>query len=249
MTRSSTLRSRSHNRRVRVTDWSPHLDSSTIPPSRGSPLGEDTMTTTEPTWAERLAASTEVDIRPVLEGRQGLTPGKTMLYSSARIVNEAIRAIPAGQTVPPNELRTALAIGYGADYSCPVTTARMLVIVAGAANETHEGGAPLDEVTPSLARAGRKGIVPNAILVRSRRLSRPAGTGAGGALTLRDAFQTSGSGCPVPFRREYRPCSPHVDVPRPRICFAREIAAGSPGVALLCASAATTLAPGYCFAA
>lgn len=106
------------------------------------------MTTSEPTWSERLTASTEVDIRPVPEGRRAMTPGKAMLYPSARIVNEAIRAIPAGQTVTPKELRAALANGHGADYTCPVTTARMLVIVAEAANEAHAGGTPLPDITP-----------------------------------------------------------------------------------------------------
>ena len=101
-----------------------------------------------PTWAERLEASSEVDTRPVPEGRRGLAPGKTMLYPSARMVHDAIRAIPAGQTVTPRELRAALADVHGADYICPVTTARMLVIVAEAAHEAHEGGTPLPAVTP-----------------------------------------------------------------------------------------------------
>jgi hypothetical protein len=119
-----------------------------------------TIPSIEPTWSERLAASAEIDIRPVPEGRRAMIPGKTMLYPSAQIVNEAIRAIPAGQTVTPQELRANLARQYGAEYTCPVTLSRMLLIVAEAAHETHEGGAPLTEVTPVWRVLDGKGSFP-----------------------------------------------------------------------------------------
>jgi hypothetical protein len=102
----------------------------------------------ESTWAERLAASDGIDVRPVPEGRRGMTPGKAMLYPSARMVNEAIREIPEGQTVTPKELRTALADSYDAEYTCPVTTTMMLRIVAEAANEARHNGTPRGDVTP-----------------------------------------------------------------------------------------------------
>jgi hypothetical protein len=103
---------------------------------------------TDMTWAERLAASDGVDIRPVPQGRRGMTPGKAMLYPSARRVNDAIRAIPAGQSITPKELRASLADRHGAQYTCPVTTTMMLRIVAEAANEARDGGAPAGEITP-----------------------------------------------------------------------------------------------------
>ena len=103
---------------------------------------------TETTWAERLAASDGVDIRPVTEGRRGMTPGKAMLYPSARMIDEAIREIPNGQTVTPKELRASLADRHDAAYTCPVTTTMMLRIVAEAAIEAREQGAPRDELTP-----------------------------------------------------------------------------------------------------
>lgn len=105
------------------------------------------MTTTT-TWAERLAASNDVDIRPVAEGRRGMTAGKLMLYPSAQMVNDAIRAIPEGESVTPRELRTRLAEQYDVTYTCPVTTTMMLRVVAEAANEAHANGAPLAELTP-----------------------------------------------------------------------------------------------------
>lgn len=47
----------------------------------------------------------------------------------------------------PKEIRTKLANNYGADYVCPVTTGIALRIVAEAANEALEHGAPIDDVT------------------------------------------------------------------------------------------------------
>ncbi len=99
-------------------------------------------------WGEKLEASGGIDVRPVPEGRKSMTPGKSMLYPSAQVVNDAIRAIPEGQSVTPKELRNELARRHDAEYTCPVTTTMMLRIVAEAANEAHERGVPLGEVTP-----------------------------------------------------------------------------------------------------
>ena len=100
------------------------------------------------TWAERLAASDGIDIRPVPAGRRGMTPGKAMLYPSARMVQEAIRGVPEGQTITPKELRASLADRYDAEYTCPVTTTMMLRIVAEAANEARQGGTATEAIDP-----------------------------------------------------------------------------------------------------
>jgi hypothetical protein len=107
------------------------------------------MDTIDPrSWAERVAEDAPVDIRPVPEGRRGMTPGKSMLYPSPRVVNEAIRALPEGATITPKELRALLAERYDTYYTCPVTTTNSLRVVAEAANEAVAAGASLDEVTP-----------------------------------------------------------------------------------------------------
>lgn len=100
------------------------------------------------TWTEQRDSSDQVDIRPVPEGRRSMTPGKSMLYPSARMVDDAIRAIPEGKSISPRELRLLLANQHDADYTCPVTTTAMLRVVAEAANEEHRNGAPLTDVTP-----------------------------------------------------------------------------------------------------
>lgn len=102
----------------------------------------------ETSWAEKLRASTESEVRPVPAGRKGAGPGNTMLYPSARLLNDTIRAIPEGQGITPKELRSELARRHGASMTCPVTTTMMLRIVAEAANEAHRNGASLAEVTP-----------------------------------------------------------------------------------------------------
>lgn len=106
-------------------------------------------------WADQLEASNGIDIRPVPEGRRGMTPGASMLYPSARMIDAAIRAIPEGRGISPRELRLRLADAHGADYTCPVTTTMMLRIVAEAANEAHRAGAPLAEVTPAWRVLGK----------------------------------------------------------------------------------------------
>jgi len=100
------------------------------------------------TWADELAASSEFEIRPIPAGRRGAGEGKTMLYPSARMLDDAIRAIPEGQTITPRELRVELARRHDASITCPVTTTMMLRIVAEAANEARRNGGALAEVTP-----------------------------------------------------------------------------------------------------
>ena len=96
-------------------------------------------------WAEQLASSTGIDIRPVPEGRRAMTPGASMLYPTAQVIQAAIKSVPEGETITPKELRQQLAREYSVEYVCPVTTTMMLRIVAEAANE---------------ARGQRKPVIP-----------------------------------------------------------------------------------------
>ena len=100
------------------------------------------------TWARALESSSGFEVRPVPAHRRGAADGKTMLLPSARMIDDAIRAIPEGQTVTPRELRVDLARRHHASLTCPVTTTMMLRIVAEAANEAHLNGVELADVTP-----------------------------------------------------------------------------------------------------
>lgn len=111
--------------------------------------------TLERSWAEQLEASNGIDIRPVREGSRGMTPGMSMLYPSARMIDATIRAIPEGQGISPREPRHRLADAHDADYTCPVTTTMPPRIVAEAANEARRAGASLAEVTPVWRTLGK----------------------------------------------------------------------------------------------
>lgn len=100
-------------------------------------------------WRDQVAASNEIDIRPVPEGRRSMTPGKDMLYPTAQVLLQAIRAIPAGRTLTPRELKGELGRQYGVEYICPVTMSRSLRLVAEGANEARDAG---DEDLPPIWR-------------------------------------------------------------------------------------------------
>lgn len=101
-----------------------------------------------PNWVAELNAHTGVDIRPVPEGRRGMIPGRDMLYPSATMLNDAILALPVGETITPRELRARLATEHDVTYTCPVTTTRMLRLVIQAANQRREEGTPIEQLTP-----------------------------------------------------------------------------------------------------
>ena len=99
-------------------------------------------------WNEHLDSS-PTEIRPVREGRfKNITADQFMLYPNGRAVDTAVRAIPSGRTLTLNELRAELAAAHGAAITCPVTTARSLLVAAEAAREAYEGGAALAEIAP-----------------------------------------------------------------------------------------------------
>ena len=100
-------------------------------------------------WRDQVAESNEIDIRPVPEGRRSMTPGKDMLYPTAQVLLQAIRAIPAGRTLTPRELKGELGRQYGVEYICPVTMSRSLRLVAEGANEARDAG---DEDLPPIWR-------------------------------------------------------------------------------------------------
>ena len=100
------------------------------------------------TWNERLDSS-PTEIRPVREGRfRNITADELMLYPNGRDVDTAVRAIPAGRTLTLKELRAELSSVHGAAITCPVTTAKSLLVAAEAAREAFEGGAALTDIAP-----------------------------------------------------------------------------------------------------
>jgi hypothetical protein len=63
-----------------------------------------------------------------------------MLVPTPLLAAEEVRRITKGKLAAPSELRRRMAIRFGADQTCPLTTGILLHIVAGAAEEQLSAG-------------------------------------------------------------------------------------------------------------
>lgn len=70
----------------------------------------------------------------------GILVDQSMLMPSEESVARQIAAVPAGETRSLAQLRADLAALHGAEATCPVTTQRMIKIVAERAVADHAGG-------------------------------------------------------------------------------------------------------------
>jgi hypothetical protein len=102
----------------------------------------------KPTWSEKLHCGKPPQIKRITQAFADMPEGALMLIASPQIMDEALRAIPKGQTITLKELRTKLAVQHDAEVTCPVTTGIFLRIAAEAAWEQHQGGASLALITP-----------------------------------------------------------------------------------------------------
>lgn len=107
-----------------------------------------------------------IKIRP--HSVRGVMVDQTMLMPSEAAVAAQVSAIPAGVASSLAEVRARLAQAYGAEATCPVTTQRMIKIVAEKAVAEHRAGRPavpfwrvVDPETPTAAKlaGGRDFIV------------------------------------------------------------------------------------------
>jgi len=99
-------------------------------------------------WTDRLNDPRPHQVKPAPINIAGMKAGEIMLIPTARIVDDFIRAIPAGQSMDIKTLRQKLARKYKAEVTCPITTGFHLRTVAEAAWEAHRGGTRLGEITP-----------------------------------------------------------------------------------------------------
>jgi len=99
-------------------------------------------------WADRVRSARPHQVKPAPMDIAGMRAGQIMLVPSPRIIDEMIRAIPAGDSVDARTLRQRLARKYRAEVCCPITTGILLRMVAEAAYEAHRQGAALGEITP-----------------------------------------------------------------------------------------------------
>jgi alkylated DNA nucleotide flippase Atl1 len=90
-------------------------------------------------WREKLEKEQQpkfVEIPPKM-ARFG--KGK-MLIPTPMLVDDLVRRIPKGKLVTVSELRRKLAVDFGADVTCPLTTGIFVRIAAEAAEEDRANG-------------------------------------------------------------------------------------------------------------
>jgi hypothetical protein len=100
------------------------------------------------TWTEQVLASTIDEVKPVDRNTAGIEAGQPMLYPSARLIEEYIRAIPEGESRDIATLRRDLAASRGALATSLPTLRERLLAIAEAAFDELDDGALLREVTP-----------------------------------------------------------------------------------------------------
>ncbi|MBU6182935.1 MAG: hypothetical protein KGR46_09010 [Verrucomicrobia bacterium] len=99
-------------------------------------------------WQARLDCEKPLQIKTLEKSFAGIPSGATMLIVIPKMVDEAVKLIPVGQTIDQKVLRKQLAEKFQADYACPVTTGISLRVVAEAAYARIVGGVNPSEVSP-----------------------------------------------------------------------------------------------------
>lgn len=78
----------------------------------------------------------------------GIKAGQKMLIPTPKLIEAYIRQVPKGKSVDPATIRKDLAMEYGAEVTCPLTTGIFLRIVAEAAYEDYQQGKPISKIAP-----------------------------------------------------------------------------------------------------
>jgi hypothetical protein len=99
-------------------------------------------------WADKLRTGRPHQVKPVPINIAGMKRGQIMLVPSPQIVDAFIRRLPAGTALDTRTLRDRMARRYRAAVTCPITMGFGLRIVAEAAWEAQQAGAPPDSLTP-----------------------------------------------------------------------------------------------------
>jgi hypothetical protein len=99
-------------------------------------------------WSDRLRDGRPHQVKPVPVTIAGMQKGQTMLVPSARIVDAFIRRLPRGRLLDVRTLRARMARRYRAEVTCPIAMGFILRIVAEAAWEARQAGAPEAAIAP-----------------------------------------------------------------------------------------------------
>lgn len=102
----------------------------------------------KPSWTSKLLASKPPAVKTLQAPFAEMAVGTRMLVASPALLDEFIRTLLPGQVVTVRDLRDELATRHRAEHTCPVSTGIFLRVVAEAAWEQHQAGAPLASITP-----------------------------------------------------------------------------------------------------
>jgi len=98
------------------------------------------------TWAEKRDAPKEAQRVILKKGFADVPAGAELLIPTPKLVDEAIRELPAGQLTEVKAFRRKLAQAHGVDEACPLTTGIFVRIAAEAAFEEEQAGRA--DITP-----------------------------------------------------------------------------------------------------
>jgi hypothetical protein len=100
------------------------------------------------TWQEKLHHSKPPQTKRIDFAFSDIPEGGLMFIATPEIIDAYIRNIPEGKQVGVKTMRNDLALEYGAEYTCPLTTGIFLRIVAEAAYEQYLETQSLENLTP-----------------------------------------------------------------------------------------------------
>lgn len=104
--------------------------------------------TLKKTWLEKLNEVRESKIKRIYFDFAGIPEGSNMFVPTPQIIDNYLKQIPKGKKVTIQTMRKDLAIENNADYTCPLTTAIFLRIVAEASYEKYMQTNDLRGITP-----------------------------------------------------------------------------------------------------
>lgn len=100
------------------------------------------------TWKEKLLVDKQPEVKMIDKKFADIPAGSKMLIPTPLVVDAYIRHIPSGRTSTITKMRRDLALEYGADYTCPVTSGIFLRIAAEAAFEDYKKEKSIRKITP-----------------------------------------------------------------------------------------------------
>lgn len=99
-------------------------------------------------WIEKREQNRTYQIKKLSKKFADIPEGSQMFIATPKIIEDYMHTIPPGYKVDMKTLRNDLALQFGADYTCPVTSGIYLRIVAEAACEELKQGKNPSDITP-----------------------------------------------------------------------------------------------------